>query len=94
MIEKNGLCLTGCDAELLSRALTKVKTKFYAESETSLDNTQALDALLSSLRTAETKEPEKERHHTYFSPLGKRLMLGTIIGRQSGADARASDTQG
>jgi hypothetical protein len=83
MIE-NGLFLTGSDAELLSRALSEVKTKVYKESETSLDDTQALDALLSSLRT-ETEEREKERHHTYFSPLGKRLMLGTIIGKQGDA---------
>ena len=53
MIE-NGLFLTGSDAELLNRALSEVKTKFYEESETSLDDTQALDALLSSLRTVET----------------------------------------
>jgi len=87
MIE-NGLILTGNDAELLSLALAKVKTKVYEESETNLDDSQALDALLSSLRTAETEERQKERLHTYFSPLGKRLMLGTIIGRQGGADSR------
>jgi hypothetical protein len=58
MIE-NGLFLTGSDAELLSRALSEVKTKVYEESETSLDDTEALDALLSSLRTAETEEREK-----------------------------------
>ena len=89
MIE-NGLFLTGSDAELLSRALTEVKAKVYEESETSLDDTQALDALLSSLRTAETEEPEKERHHTYFGPLGKRLTLGTIIGKQGDAGSRES----
>jgi hypothetical protein len=93
MIE-NGLILTGNDAELLSRALAEVKTKVYEESETSLDDTQALDALLSSLRTVEKEEPEKERHHTYFSPLGKRFMLGTIIARHGSADDRTSDTQG
>ncbi|MGA9079836.1 MAG: hypothetical protein WB581_06365 [Halobacteriota archaeon] len=83
MIE-NGLFLTGSDAELLSRALAEIKTKAYEESEASLDDTQALDALLSSLRTAETgeREREKEKRHAYLSPLGKRLMLGTIIGRQ------------
>jgi hypothetical protein len=84
MIE-NGLILTGSDAELLSRALAEVKTKVYEESETSLDDTQALDTLLSSLRTAETEERQKERRHTYFSPLGKRLTLGTIIGKQGDA---------
>jgi hypothetical protein len=41
MIE-NGLILTGNDAELLSRALAEVKTKVYEESETSLDDAQAL----------------------------------------------------
>ena len=82
MIE-NGLILTGNDAELLSRALSEVKTKVYDESEMSLDDTQALDALLSCLRDAVKEEPEKERRHAHLSPLGKRLMLGTIIGRQS-----------
>jgi hypothetical protein len=84
MIE-NGLILTGSDAELLSRALSEVKTKVYEESEMSLDDTQALDVLLLSLRTAETEKLEKERRHTYFGPLGKRLMLGTIIGKQGDA---------
>jgi ATP-dependent exoDNAse (exonuclease V) beta subunit len=86
MIE-NGLILTGSDAELLSRALAEVKAKFYEESEASLDDTQALDALLSSLRTVETEEPEKEQRHTYFSPLTKRLVLGTLLDRQGGADS-------
>jgi hypothetical protein len=48
MIE-NGLFLTDSDAELLSRALAEVKTKVYEESETSLDDSQALDALLSGI---------------------------------------------
>jgi hypothetical protein len=82
MIE-NGLILTGSDAELLSHALAEVKTKVYEESETSLDDAQALDALLSSLRTAEMEEREKEQRHTYFSPLGKRLTLGTLLDRPS-----------
>ena len=86
MIE-NGLFLTGSDAKLLSRALSEVKAKVYEESEMNLDDTQALDALLSSLRTAETEEPEKERRHTYFGPLGKRLVLGTLLDRQGGADS-------
>jgi hypothetical protein len=58
MIE-NGPVLTGSagsDAELLSRALTEVKTKIYEESETNLDDSQVLDTLLSSLRTAETEK--------------------------------------
>ena len=89
MIE-SGLILTGNDADLLRRALSEVKTKVYEESETSLDDTQALDALLSSFRTAETEEREKERRHAYLSPLGKRLMLGTIIGRRGDTDRRES----
>jgi ATP-dependent exoDNAse (exonuclease V) beta subunit len=89
MIE-SGLILTGNDADLLRRALSEVKTKVYEESETSLDDTQALDALLSSFRTVETEEREKERRHAYLSPLGKRLMLGTIIGRRGDTDRRES----
>ena len=88
MIEK-GLILTGNDAELLSRALSEVKTKVYEESETRLDDAQALDALVSCFRNAETEGQEKERRHTYFSPLGKRLFLGTLLDRQ-GADSRMS----
>ena len=84
MIE-NSLILTGSDAELLIRALVEVKARAYEESEVTLDDTQALDALLPSLRAAKTEEREKERHHPYFSPLGKHLTLGTIIGKQGDA---------
>ena len=83
MIE-NGLILTGSDAELLSRVLSEVKTKVYEESETSLDDTEALDVLLSSFRTAETEEREKKERHAYLSPLRKRLVLGTLLDRQGG----------
>ncbi|MGB9371855.1 MAG: hypothetical protein WCB79_08010 [Halobacteriota archaeon] len=65
--------------------LEEVKTKAYEESETSLDDTQALDALVSYFRTAEMEGQQKEGRHTYFNPLGKRLVLGTIIGRHGGA---------
>jgi len=84
----SGLILTGNDADLLRRALSEVKTKAHEESETNLDDTQALDALLSSFRTAETEEREKETRHTYLSPLGKHLVLGTIIGRRGDTDSR------
>ena len=80
MIE-NRLILTGSDAELLSHALAEVKTKVFEESETNLDDSQALDALLSSLRTAETEERQKETRHTYLSSFGKRLVLGTLLDR-------------
>jgi hypothetical protein len=79
MIEK-GLILTGSDAELLDRALLKVKTKVYEESEAQLDDTQALDVLVSCFRSA--SNDGKEKRHSYFSPLRKRLVLGTIIGRK------------
>ncbi len=89
MIE-NGLILTGNDAELLSRALSEVKTKVYEESEASLDNTQALDALVSYFRNTEKEGQEKEGHHAYLSLLSKRLVLGTLLDRPVGADSRES----
>ncbi len=89
MIE-SGLILTGNEAELLNRALEEVKAKFYERSETSLDDTQALDALISCFRTMEKEEKEKETRHTYFSPLRKRLFLGTLLDRQVGADSSMS----
>jgi hypothetical protein len=71
--------------------LAEVKTKTYEESEVSLDDAQALDALVSSFRNAGKEELEKERRHTYLSPLGKRLMLGTLLDRPSrDADSRES----
>jgi len=80
MIE-NGPILTGSDAELLSRALSEVKTKVFGESETSLDDTQALDAIVSCFRATEKEELEKETRHAYPSPLRKRLVLGTLLDR-------------
>ncbi|MGZ8937237.1 MAG: hypothetical protein ACXW02_07120 [Halobacteriota archaeon] len=87
MIEK-GLIITGTDAELLSTALSEVKTKAYEDSETQLDDTQALNALVSRFMSAESDGKEEERRHSYFSPLRKRLVLGTIIERLGGADSR------
>jgi hypothetical protein len=90
MIE-SGLIITGSDAELLCRALSEVKTKAYEESEAQLDDAQALSALVSSFRSfrsAENDGQEKERSHSYFSPLRKRLVLGTIIDRCEGAECR------
>ena len=40
------LVLTDGEADLLGRALEEVKTKTFEESETSLDDTGALDTLL------------------------------------------------
>ena len=56
------------------------------EYKASLDDAQALDALVSCFRNAENEGQEEERCHSYFSPLRKRLVLGTIIDRQGGAD--------
>ena len=52
MIE-NGPILTGSDADVLSSALSEVKTIAYEESEAQLDDTQALDALVSGFMNAE-----------------------------------------
>ena len=80
-IEK-GLFVTSSDAELLSRALSAVKTKAYEESEAQLDDTQALNALVSGFKRAESDGHEKEKLHSHFSPFRQRLVLGTIIDRQ------------
>ena len=88
MIEK-GLILTGSDAELLSSALLEVKTKVYEESEAQLDDAQALRALVSCFRSFRNASNDgQEKRQSYFSPLRKRLVLGTIIDRQCGADSR------
>jgi hypothetical protein len=82
MVE-SGLILTGNDADLLRRALSEVKTRVCEESETRLDDTEALDALVSSFKKAETEEQRKERRDTYFNPLNKRLVLGTLLDRKA-----------
>ncbi len=82
MIEKE-IVLTGNDAELLSRALAEVKTKFYEEAEAHLDDTQALNALVSCFRNA-----KKEGHHAHLNLLSKRLFLGTLLDRPSGAERK------
>jgi hypothetical protein len=56
-----GVFLTGGDAELFSRAQATVKTKAYEDSETSLDDTQALNECVSSFRTAAKTGQEPER---------------------------------
>jgi len=77
------LVLTNEEADLLSRMLEEVKTKVYEESETRLDGTQALDAIVSSFRNAETEEQRNERRHTHFNPLNKRLVLSTLLDRKA-----------
>ena len=92
MVEKS-LILTGGDAELLSHALAEVKTKACGGPRP-VWMTQALDALVSCFRNTEESEQEKERRHTYFSLLGKRLVLGTLIGTPGGTVARADRGRG
>jgi hypothetical protein len=85
MIE-NGPILTGSDAELLSRALSEVKTKVFVESQISLDDVEALNALVSHFRDAEKMEPDKEARQKPVDSLGKRLFLGHFIGRDGYTD--------
>jgi hypothetical protein len=82
MIEK-GLILTGSDAELLSRALSEVKTKVYEKSGAKLDDNQALDALVSYFLNAEWWTGKTS---LVFTPLRKCLVLGTIIDMKGNAD--------
>jgi hypothetical protein len=84
MIE-SGLILAGNDADLLRHALSEVKTKVYEESEASLDDTQALGALVSDFRNAEKEGLEQEGHREYRSLVSKRLALGTLLDRQGRA---------
>jgi hypothetical protein len=66
----------------LDRALSEVKTRVYEESEAHLDNTQALNALVScfrSFRNATNDGSEKERRQSYFSPLHKHLVLARLL---------------
>jgi hypothetical protein len=81
------LVLTGGEADLLSRALEAVKTKAYEESQISLDDVGALNALVSHFRDAEKIEPDNEARQISVNPLSKRLFLGHIIGRESSTDA-------
>ena len=87
------LVLTGGEADLLSRALEEVKTKTFEESQISLDDAGALNALVAHFREAEKVEPDKEARQISVSPLSKRLFLGHIIGREGSTDT-ASGSQG
>ncbi|MFZ0925589.1 MAG: hypothetical protein WCE82_03115 [Halobacteriota archaeon] len=87
------LVLTDGEADLLSRALEEVKTKTFEESRISLDNVEALNALVSHFRDAENVEPDKEARQLSGNPLSKRLFLGHVIGREGSTDT-ASGSQG
>jgi len=77
------LVLTDGEADSLSRVLEEVKTKAYEESEMSLDDREALEGLISIFRGAEKGRQEKERTDTRAIPLSKRLVLGTILSKQT-----------
>jgi len=78
---QNGLILTGNDAEFLSRVPEEVKTKSYEDSKIRLDDAQALSALVSCFEKAKGTEPQAETRQTYANPFGKKLVLGSVIGR-------------
>jgi len=80
------LVLTDGEADLLSRVLEEVKTKTFEESQISLDDLGALNALVSHFRDAAEKEPDTEARQISVNPLSKRLFLGHIIGREGGTD--------
>ena len=80
------LVLTDGEADLLSRALEEVKTKTFEESQISLDDLEALNALVSHFRNAEKVELDKKARQISVNPLSKRLFLGHIIGREGSTD--------
>ena len=46
--------------------------------------------MVSGFMSAESDGHEKEKLHSHFSPLRKRLVLGTIMDKPGGADTRES----
>jgi hypothetical protein len=88
------LVLTDGEADLLSRALEEVKTKTFEESQMSLDDVGALNALVSHFRAAERVEPDKEARQLSVNPLSKRLFLGHIISREDSTDTASGSLQG
>jgi hypothetical protein len=87
------LVLTNGEADLLSRALEEVKTKTFEESQISLDDLGALNALVSHFSDAEKLEPDKEARQITVNPLSKRLFLGHIIGREGSTDTASGSRQ-
>jgi hypothetical protein len=87
------LVLTDGEADLLSRALEEVKTKTFEESQISLDDVGALNALVLHFRDAEKVEPDKEARQMSVNPLSKRLFLGLIIGREGSTDTASGSRQ-
>ena len=87
------LVLTNEEADLLCRVLEEVKTRTFEESQISLDDVGALNALVSHFREAEKVEPDKEARQISVNPLSKRLFLGHIIGRECSTDTASGSRQ-
>ncbi|MGB7901444.1 MAG: hypothetical protein WCG09_03265 [Halobacteriota archaeon] len=87
------LVLTDGEADLLSRALEEVKTKTFEESQISLDDVGALNALVSHFIDAEKVETDKEARQISINPLSNRLFLGHIIGREGSTDTATGSRQ-
>ncbi|MGA3200023.1 MAG: hypothetical protein ABSD89_11545 [Halobacteriota archaeon] len=87
------LVLTNEEADLLSRALEEVKTKTFEASQISLDDREALSALVAHFRETEKVKPDKAARQLSINPLSKCLFLGHIIGREGSTDT-ASGSQG
>jgi len=69
------LVLTDGEADLLRRVLEEVKTKTFEESQISLDDMGALNALVSHFRGAQKEEPNREARQSSVNPISKRLFL-------------------
>jgi len=76
------LVLTDGEADLLRRVLEEVKTRTFEESQISLDDMGALNALVSHFRGAQKEEPNREARQSSVKPISKRLFLGHIIGNE------------
>ena len=63
-----------------------MKTKTFEESQISLDDAEALNALVSHFRDTERLELDKEARQISGNPLSKRLFLGHVIGRECSTD--------
>ena len=87
------LILTDGEADLLSRVLEEVEIKTFEESQISLDDVGALNALVAHFRDAEKAEPDREARQLSGNPVGKRLFLGHFIGREGGADTASCSRQ-
>jgi len=80
--------LPGATRSYCAVRFAEVKTKVDEKSEARLDDTQALDALVSCFRNAE-KEGQGERGHlAHHHLLSKRLVPGTLIDRLGRADGK------